>query len=65
MYSSQLRCCRHVIASMAGDTETHLSDYAENNNVIRQPFLIGVSGGTASGKVSTLHILSIVVCFCN
>ncbi|CDQ92647.1 unnamed protein product [Oncorhynchus mykiss] len=37
---------------MAGDTETHLSDYAENNNVIRQPFLIGVSGGTASGKSS-------------
>ncbi|KAK6311169.1 hypothetical protein J4Q44_G00192240 [Coregonus suidteri] len=37
---------------MAGDTETHLSDSAENDNIIRQPFLIGVSGGTASGKSS-------------
>ena len=41
---------RHI-ASMAGDTETHLRDRGDNDNVIRQPFLIGVSGGTASGKV--------------
>ena len=40
-------------ASMAGDSETHLRDRDENTNIIRQPFLIGVSGGTASGKVST------------
>ncbi|XP_033839040.2 uridine-cytidine kinase 2-B [Periophthalmus magnuspinnatus] len=40
------------IASMAGDTETHIRDRAENAHVIRQPFLIGVSGGTASGKSS-------------
>uniref|UniRef100_A0A8C9X4W9 uridine/cytidine kinase n=1 Tax=Sander lucioperca TaxID=283035 RepID=A0A8C9X4W9_SANLU len=39
-------------ASMAGDSETHLRDRGENTNVIRQPFLIGVSGGTASGKSS-------------
>ncbi|KAK7944803.1 hypothetical protein WMY93_000531 [Mugilogobius chulae] len=37
---------------MAGDSETHLRDRAENAHVIRQPFLIGVSGGTASGKSS-------------
>ncbi|XP_070701760.1 uridine-cytidine kinase 2-B [Pempheris klunzingeri] len=37
---------------MAGDSETHLRDRGENINVIRQPFLIGVSGGTASGKSS-------------
>ncbi|KAA8587373.1 hypothetical protein FQN60_016235 [Etheostoma spectabile] len=36
---------------MAGDSETHLRDRGENTNVIRQPFLIGVSGGTASGKL--------------
>lgn len=42
------------IASMAGDTETHLRDRGESTDVIRQPFLIGVSGGTASGKVGTL-----------
>lgn len=41
-------------ASMAGDTETHLRDRGENTEIIRQPFLIGVSGGTASGKVGTL-----------
>lgn len=38
---------------MAGDSETHLEDRGEKTNVIRQPFLIGVSGGTASGKVGT------------
>ncbi len=37
--------------SMAGDSETHLKDRAENGHDIRQPFLIGVAGGTASGKV--------------
>lgn len=42
------------IASMAGDSETHLGDGGENTEVVRQPFLIGVSGGTASGKVGTL-----------
>lgn len=44
-------------ASMAGDSETHLKDQDENTNIIRQPFLIGVSGGTASGKVGTLACL--------
>lgn len=39
------------IASMAGDSETQLRDRGENADVVRQPFLIGVSGGTASGKV--------------
>uniref|UniRef100_A0A3Q3CSX8 uridine/cytidine kinase n=1 Tax=Haplochromis burtoni TaxID=8153 RepID=A0A3Q3CSX8_HAPBU len=38
--------------SMAGDSETHLGDRGENTQVVRQPFLIGVSGGTASGKSS-------------
>lgn len=42
------------ITSMAGDSETHLGDRGENTQVVRQPFLIGVSGGTASGKVSVL-----------
>lgn len=42
------------IASMAGDSETHLRSGDENTDIIRQPFLIGVSGGTASGKVCTL-----------
>uniref|UniRef100_A0A673MYA5 uridine/cytidine kinase n=1 Tax=Sinocyclocheilus rhinocerous TaxID=307959 RepID=A0A673MYA5_9TELE len=37
---------------MAGDSETHLKDRAENGHNTRQPFLIGVSGGTASGKSS-------------
>uniref|UniRef100_A0A667Y8B9 uridine/cytidine kinase n=1 Tax=Myripristis murdjan TaxID=586833 RepID=A0A667Y8B9_9TELE len=37
---------------MAGDSEAHLRDRGENNNNVRQPFLIGVSGGTASGKSS-------------
>lgn len=47
------QCNRHI-ASMAGDSETHLRDSDENTNIIRQPFLIGVSGGTASGKVGIL-----------
>uniref|UniRef100_A0A3Q0SQ77 uridine/cytidine kinase n=1 Tax=Amphilophus citrinellus TaxID=61819 RepID=A0A3Q0SQ77_AMPCI len=37
---------------MAGDSESHLGDRGENTEVVRQPFLIGVSGGTASGKSS-------------
>ncbi|KAK3546241.1 hypothetical protein QTP70_025168, partial [Hemibagrus guttatus] len=37
---------------MAGDSETRLQDQEENGNAIREPFLIGVSGGTASGKSS-------------
>ncbi|XP_049604165.1 uridine-cytidine kinase 2-B [Syngnathus scovelli] len=37
---------------MAGDSETHLRDRGDHTDVIRQPFLIGVSGGTASGKSS-------------
>uniref|UniRef100_A0AAY4AY49 uridine/cytidine kinase n=1 Tax=Denticeps clupeoides TaxID=299321 RepID=A0AAY4AY49_9TELE len=37
--------------SMAGDGEARLEDAAENDHASR-PFLIGVSGGTASGKVS-------------
>nr|XP_020473994.1 uridine-cytidine kinase 2-B [Monopterus albus] len=40
------------IARMAGDSEANLRDSEENTDVIRQPFLIGVSGGTASGKSS-------------
>ncbi|KAF3691326.1 Uridine-cytidine kinase 2-A [Channa argus] len=36
---------------MAGDSETKPGDQAENET-IRQPFLIGVAGGTASGKSS-------------
>ncbi|KAG7249476.1 hypothetical protein CRUP_016887, partial [Coryphaenoides rupestris] len=44
-------------ASMAGDSDAQLQDRAENNgggggDVAQQPFLIGVSGGTASGKSS-------------
>lgn len=38
-------------ASMAGDIETRLDSHAENENVNWHPFLIGVAGGTASGKV--------------
>lgn len=37
--------------SMAGDSESKLDNQAENEHVVRQPFLIGVAGGTASGKV--------------
>lgn len=44
---------RHI-ASMAGDSETYLRSGDESTDIIRQPFLIGVSGGTASGKVCTL-----------
>lgn len=40
---------------MAGDTDSRLQEHEENGNTIRQPFLIGVSGGTASGKVRVLH----------
>lgn len=43
---------RHI-ASMAGDSETHLRSGDDSTDIIRQPFLIGVSGGTASGKVCT------------
>ncbi|XP_066547908.1 uridine-cytidine kinase 2-A isoform X2 [Amia ocellicauda] len=37
---------------MAGDSEKRLEDQAENEHASRQPFLIGVAGGTASGKSS-------------
>ncbi|KAM8873898.1 uridine-cytidine kinase 2-A isoform 1-T1 [Spinachia spinachia] len=37
---------------MAGDSETKQGDQAENESIDRQPFLIGVAGGTASGKSS-------------
>lgn len=36
---------------MAGDSEARLRS-SENEQINNQPFLIGVSGGTASGKVS-------------
>lgn len=36
---------------MAGDSATKPGDQAENESTSRQPFLIGVAGGTASGKV--------------
>lgn len=39
--------------SMAGDSETRLQDQEENGNA--KPFIIGVSGGTASGKVRILY----------
>lgn len=45
-------------ASMAGDSETRLQDQDENTTTVRQPFLIGVSGGTASGKVSARLLTS-------
>lgn len=47
------QCCGHF-ASMAGDSEAQLKDRDDSAHIIRQPFLIGVSGGTASGKVGTL-----------
>lgn len=50
----QLRPALRHIASMAGDSETHPRSGDENTDIIRQPFLIGVSGGTASGKVCVL-----------
>ena len=37
---------------MAGDDETKPDDRTANDQNNRQPFLIGVAGGTASGKVS-------------
>ncbi|KAA8589225.1 hypothetical protein FQN60_012590 [Etheostoma spectabile] len=37
---------------MAGDCETTPGDQTENENINRHPFLIGVAGGTASGKSS-------------
>ncbi|XP_029286274.1 uridine-cytidine kinase 2-A isoform X3 [Cottoperca gobio] len=37
---------------MAGDSETKPADQAENESINWQPFLIGVAGGTASGKSS-------------
>lgn len=42
---------------MAGDSETKPGDQAENESNNRQPFLIGVAGGTASGKVGVYFIL--------
>lgn len=36
---------------MPGDSETKPGDQAENENSNREPFIIGVAGGTASGKV--------------
>ncbi|RXN34514.1 uridine-cytidine kinase 2-A isoform X1 [Labeo rohita] len=36
---------------MAGDSDSKLDNQAENEHVVRQPFLIGVAGGTASGKL--------------
>ncbi|KAL4634992.1 uridine-cytidine kinase 2-A-like, partial [Arapaima gigas] len=38
--------------TMAGDSDTRVEEHAESECVNRQPFLIGVSGGTASGKSS-------------
>lgn len=43
---------------MAGDSETRLDNQAEKEHVTRQPFLIGVAGGTASGKVG-IQILNL------
>lgn len=43
--------------SMAGDSDSKLDNQAENEHVVRQPFLIGVAGGTASGKVGILLYL--------
>uniref|UniRef100_A0A8C2J4A5 uridine/cytidine kinase n=2 Tax=Cyprinus carpio TaxID=7962 RepID=A0A8C2J4A5_CYPCA len=40
------------IKVMAGDSDSKLDNQAENEHVVRQPFLIGVAGGTASGKSS-------------
>ncbi|XP_074524549.1 uridine-cytidine kinase 2-A [Halichoeres trimaculatus] len=37
---------------MTGDSETKPGDQARNESNTRQPFLIGVAGGTASGKSS-------------
>lgn len=43
---------------MAGDSETRVDSQAENENAIRQPFLIGVAGGTASGKVGIVIFIN-------
>ncbi|XP_040895486.1 uridine-cytidine kinase 2-A isoform X2 [Toxotes jaculatrix] len=40
---------------MAGDSDTKPGDQAENESNNRQPFLIGVAGGTASGKSSVCN----------
>uniref|UniRef100_A0A3Q3QU96 Phosphoribulokinase/uridine kinase domain-containing protein n=3 Tax=Monopterus albus TaxID=43700 RepID=A0A3Q3QU96_MONAL len=40
---------------MAGDSETKPGDQAENESNNKQPFLIGVAGGTASGKSSVCN----------
>lgn len=45
-------------ASMAGDSETRLR-CTENDRPSNPPFLIGVSGGTASGKVR-MYIYNII-----
>lgn len=47
--------------SMTGDSESKLDNQAENENVVRQPFLIGVAGGTASGKVGILVTLTCIL----
>jgi len=39
---------------MTGGNETKPGDHGENDSDNRQPFLIGVAGGTASGKVGFL-----------
>lgn len=44
--------------SMAGDSEQALPEHTPDSG---QPFLIGVSGGTASGKVSVPPMLGLVV----
>uniref|UniRef100_A0A3B4APU6 Uncharacterized protein n=1 Tax=Periophthalmus magnuspinnatus TaxID=409849 RepID=A0A3B4APU6_9GOBI len=41
---------------MAGDSDTKPVDTTDNHRI---PFLIGVSGGTASGKVRSLNFVSI------
>ncbi|KTF91407.1 hypothetical protein cypCar_00009077 [Cyprinus carpio] len=43
---------------MAGDRDGKLDNQAQNEHVVRQPFLIGVAGGTASGKVGILLYLT-------
>lgn len=43
---------------MAGDSEARLKERDDSAHIVRQPFLIGVSGGTASGKVGTLDTCS-------
>lgn len=53
--------------SMPGDSETKPGDQAENESHTRQPFLIGVAGGTASGKVGisiNSYLLGSFDCLC-